>query len=543
MASPKAPVVQYETADRQARGLDWRRPWSSSTGSALLLTVIVLAGLVVRLYLSPRIPLDSDEAIVGLMGRHILLQGERPVFYWDHSFTGAVNAYFAAAAYSLVGFTVFAIRIGPIALSVIFCYLVYLLGTRLYDRRVGLVSALYLSFPPLFLSSWYIRAEGAYTETLVFGVATLLLLDDITYRGRLETWRLALFGLLAGIAAYVGQTVLPVLVVAALFVVLRLGLRAARVVLLSAPAFVVGALPLLLWNVQNSFGTISGIMALEMNGPANGGLRNLPHNLARLAADAMPSFLGFIGPTTDPVIFGQLRQLSNVYWDLGLLATAGLAILAIHWLVTTRPPWLRGLIARRDSPLVALMVVEVLLFALSSTAQLQVGEPRYLLAMFIAAPFFFAYLVRLGERSRLATAAILLAVVAVNLRSTIPTLLQPKIVYPNPAVQTLLDRGETRIWADYWVAYVLDLESDERITAATVAVGTSSGVWVADNRYDPYLRAVESAASPPFAFLAGSPRDVAFQQVLAQKGIRCRRVVVGGIAIYDDFQSPVPVAR
>lgn len=51
-------------------------------GFAAGLAIAVLVALALRLFviLTPHAALDADEAIVGLMGRHVL-QGEFPIFY------------------------------------------------------------------------------------------------------------------------------------------------------------------------------------------------------------------------------------------------------------------------------------------------------------------------------------------------------------------------------------------------------------------------------------------------------------------------------
>jgi hypothetical protein len=48
------------------------------------LVALLLVGLALRLAIvaSPLGEIDGDEAVVGLMARHIAFLGERPVFYW-----------------------------------------------------------------------------------------------------------------------------------------------------------------------------------------------------------------------------------------------------------------------------------------------------------------------------------------------------------------------------------------------------------------------------------------------------------------------------
>ena len=534
----RARVVASEPAGSQSSscGRERHRLWIS----AALLPAILLGALLLRLLLSARLELESDEAIVGLMGRHIL-EGERPVFYYGQVYMGALEAYLVALAFSLAGISVFAMRLVTIALSLLFCYLIYLLGSRLYSQRVGLASALYVSIAPLLLTVWSVKVRGGYVETLVLGTALLVLLHDITIRERHEVWRLILFGITAGLGSWVNQLILPYLIVTALFVVLRLSRRAIRVALVSVPAFLVGSLPLWVWNVQNELATFSEIARANSTGLA--GLLELPRNLARVAFLAMPPLLGFVEPTTDMRLFGEMRRAEFSAFALGFVATVGLAVLGFRWLVATPRPWRRHLTARPDSPLILLLLITPTMFALSKGAPNLWGEPRYLVPMYSAVPFFVACLLPLVERRRYVAVALVVAVLAFNLRSNLPVLLGLEVArYPEPAVQYLLERGNTRIYADYWLAYVLAFESDERIKAAVIDKRVEDGVRLVDNRYEPYIGAVADSANPAFVFAAGSAADQAFERLLIEQGTRYRRGEADMVAVYDDLQPAPPVA-
>ena len=49
--------------------------------------------------LTGRIPFDSDEAVEGLMARHVL-NGELPAFFWGQAFKGVPEVYAAAGAFA-----------------------------------------------------------------------------------------------------------------------------------------------------------------------------------------------------------------------------------------------------------------------------------------------------------------------------------------------------------------------------------------------------------------------------------------------------------
>ena len=59
---------------------------------------LVLVGLAFRLAViaSPLGEIDGDEAVVGLMARHIAFLGELPAFYWGQPYLGSLEAFSAA---------------------------------------------------------------------------------------------------------------------------------------------------------------------------------------------------------------------------------------------------------------------------------------------------------------------------------------------------------------------------------------------------------------------------------------------------------------
>ncbi|MPZ13226.1 MAG: hypothetical protein GEU73_02155 [Chloroflexi bacterium] len=146
-----------------------------STGAGLIvmtaLAPILLGALALRLVViaSPLGWLEGDEAVVGLMARHILYDGERPVFYWGQNYMGALEAYAAALAFALLGPTTFALKLVPTLFSVGFIGLSYTVAARLFGRGPALLTALYLAVPPTMLAVWSTKPRGGYAELLFLG--------------------------------------------------------------------------------------------------------------------------------------------------------------------------------------------------------------------------------------------------------------------------------------------------------------------------------------------------------------------------------------
>src|SRR4051812_40177053 len=107
-------------------------------------------GLLVRLLVifSPLGEIDADEAIVGLMARHIAFLGERPVFYWGQPYLGRLEAFTAAPLFRLFDSSTFLLKLVPTAYSLGFLALSAVMARRFFGTRAGLATAAYLAVPP-----------------------------------------------------------------------------------------------------------------------------------------------------------------------------------------------------------------------------------------------------------------------------------------------------------------------------------------------------------------------------------------------------------
>ncbi len=88
--------------------------------------------------------------------------------------------------------------------------------------------------------------------------------------------------------------------------------------------------------------------------------------------------------------------------------------------------------------------------------------------------------------------------------------------------------GQTRALGDYWIAYRLSFESNERVVAASLGQA----------RYQPFQRLVEYSESPAFVFVDGDLREGEWRPRLLWGGYR--EIVTHKWAIYV---SPLGRAR
>lgn len=143
--------------------------------------LIILFGLGIRwiLILINKVPFNSDEAIVGLMARHIL-QGEHPIFFYGQSYMGSLDSYIVAAFFLIFGKTVTAIRISQSFLLIIFLFLSHRFAYRLLNSRIAALWVLaFLAGAPVNFLLYTTVTLGGYLEALIIGISILLITLEI----------------------------------------------------------------------------------------------------------------------------------------------------------------------------------------------------------------------------------------------------------------------------------------------------------------------------------------------------------------------------
>jgi ABC-type uncharacterized transport system permease subunit len=141
------------------------------TRSAALVAggMAVAVGLRIWVLTSPLGGLDADEAVWGLMARHVL-HGELPVFFWSQSYGGTQETLLTAGLFEIGGTSVAALRAVPLALFACACVLVWRVGLRTIGEPGAAVAAALFAVWPAYLVWKSTRAHGFYGAALVCGL-------------------------------------------------------------------------------------------------------------------------------------------------------------------------------------------------------------------------------------------------------------------------------------------------------------------------------------------------------------------------------------
>ncbi len=498
-------------------------------------------GLAMRLAViaSPLGEIDADEAVVGLMARHIAFLGERPVFYWGQPYLGSLEAFSAAAVFRLVDSSALLLKLVPTAYSLAFLALSAALARRLFGTGPALATAAYLAVPPAMWAVWSTKARGGYAEILCLGEAVLLVTLMLA-----RSWsrRLAwLWGVLAGLAFWTNALAIVYLLPAVLFLLVAYrhseekNRWSASGVVLAGVGAALGMAPLIIENLTNGFLTLAALVQ-----PADLPLDRTAQTV-RFFRVGIPVLLGLGQPTTSAAMFDQdwLQRPAGNVWVVGLV----LLILASACAVHARA--LRRLLAcgadRLSEPALLLLLALIVppIVAMTRFGFL-VSEPRYALPLYSTVPLLAGALwrVRLPEpRWDVFRWGVVVAVLAYNLWSLVSTdvrLWRPEDTADStPAtradlVRYLVAGDRHQMYTDYWIGYPVMFETRETVLAYVISGGF--------NRYIPPADNVQRTPNPAWVFTPGMDAETIFLDQLASLGGRAQVADVATYRIYTDVQ-------
>lgn len=431
----------------------------------LLVVGVALAGLVLRIVLvnGPAGTVDSDEAIVGLMGQD-MLDGEWRAFYWGQHYGGTLET----ALVALAGADPSTLKLVPIALWAVAGVLTWRVGRRFLDDRVARLAGLLTWIAPAAYVWWSTKERGFYGASVVLGLVLVLAAQRLVERGgRPLDW--AVVGLSAGLGFWTSPTVAYYAVPAGLWLLARrVPLRWSWV---AVPPAVVGALPWLWHNVEQGWASLDRPPQPEQVGYLTG--------MGRLLWEVLP-------------IAMNLRYPFTASW-VAVPALAAAAYVAFGV----------ALLVRRPPLLLALALVAFPFIYAAFPGAWFVGEARY---AFFATPFL-ALAAAWVVRRPLPMVAVLGASFALTL-AAVDQIGPEWPEHVDADLAALRQAGVDHVWADYWFAYRLAFLSEGDLVASPLqskrelsvhdAVAADPTPAFLYSRGDERWRALEASLDVPF---------------------------------------------
>ncbi|PYQ02405.1 MAG: hypothetical protein DMF82_16175 [Acidobacteria bacterium] len=406
---------------------------------------------------------NRDGAYPAFVALH-LMQGIRPapIFTEGAHYQGTLKGHLGALLGAVTGVRdlSFLMVLTSLLLYLAFIAFTISLARRIAGREAALVTGLYLAISPRFLTVFSLNCVGQYVDVLALGGLALVLVARLLSedrRGADARGSYLAVGLLLG-AAFWQQ---PVALAYAGAVVIAFALRRATwqggwALLLPVGAFV-GALPVLLWNVQNHWQTGDIFIVGREPGELAAQADALPHLIRRTLTISFVTLSG-LSPGHP---WGQL-------WPVALVGYVLVPGALVFYLA------LRGreIVAsiRQGRPTPALLPPLLLACCLVQFWAVASGRiywrPRYLLPVTaVTALHLGVVLAWLWSRARVLSALVLAALLAVNVAGTWSRLRSgAEVAAPYEQLVRALDARQIRTgYADFSISAPVTMFSRERI--------------------------------------------------------------------------------
>ncbi len=518
------------------------------------LWLALAAGLALKgaLIASGSVGFNSDEAIIGLMARHIL-QGQHPAFFYGQAYMGALDAYLVAGAFAVFGQTVTAIRLVQAALFAGVIVTTGVLARRLsVSSTAAWMAALLVAVPPVMVSLYTTASLGDYGETLLINNLLLLLgWDLLSGRKQSAGWWLA-WGLLAGLGWWAMALVITAAAPMAVCFVLPGGATGdgrltggqvishwARYGLLAA-GFAIGAGPWIAGVLSNPAAYLGDLLGVRFGQTvaASVGRLGVPGRIVSLVGFNLPALFGMRPP-----------------WALSWIApVAGVFVASLYLLILWQSARrLRG--ALLDSRVMAGTLlggwlILILAFVLSPFGVDPTGRyllPLYPLLAILTGDWAARLMAHLAGWRRWAAPGIVSALALFNLWGTLKAVIDtppglttqfnPVTDIPNAydgALISFLDSIHSdRGYADYWVTFRLAFLTRERIILAPrLPYKADMSYTDHDNRYPPYSAAADAAPNPVYVVSNLPELDAALAARLDALGVRYAVQRIGPHTVY-----------
>ena len=427
------------------------------------LAALVFLGLGIRLWflVASEFIIDSDEAIVGLMAKHILETGVLPIFYYGQHYMGSLEPITAAVIFWFFGQSSVTLHLAPLAWFVATQITFYTLCKENMNYRVARLAGVLFALAPVGFIEWSAKARGGFIEVIFLSVFALLFFFRALPCNRLKQAKqnLLIGSFLLGVGWWTNNQIIyvfPACGLVFLCVIIPFGVRqflgsAAQCLFI----FLLGGLPYWIYNVLHpgaSFGMfhVAPIAAIFTHA-------------AGMWSESVPILLGakaFYQP--EDIFLGASVLTHSVF--IGSLILAAYALLRTQTSYVTQLFFLTSVIS---------LAVMGAVFSISNFGFLFLA-PRYLLPFYIFYLPITTFFVGKYWRSTAAKSLFFL-VLSINLASvfwgfTVHISGQPIIANQERVskdnrelIDWLNQEGIHLVRTNYWIGYRLAFESNESV--------------------------------------------------------------------------------
>ena len=492
-----------------------------------LIISLILIGLFVRLlFLSHGgATIDSDEAIVGLMARHIQEGREWPIFYYGQHYMGSLEPTLISLIFNFTDQNEWTLKIVPLFFSLIFIYQVFLLAEKFGGKKTALVAAFLAAVPPVGFVEWSTKARGGFIELVVLGTAALIIAIDVYRQNKPKISSLSLLAFILGIAWWVNNQAIFYIVAIGLFLIVplikKLGLKQTAIhSIIAGACFFIGGTPFWYYNLF----THPRLQTFKQLG-----------GHAKFPSEVLSHLHGFFSEAL-PILLGARRFWTR--YDLFPYSSVLSYAVAIAGILVSLYCISRKNFAGKNSGtslLYIFILTTPLIFAFSAFGWLTTA-PRYLLPLYSV----WFVILALGINMRigwLPAFAFFTLSLASNYLHGISFPGQPYVANGERVskdhtelIDWLISKNIPHIYTNYWIGYRIAFETKERVTFSVY----SEPFMVRIPRYENIGEEYQDIA--PFVLVPSQEDEVA--NSLIELSIPFERTVVSGYVILSPLYVP-----
>lgn len=495
---------------------------------------------IVLLFLIMRLPLlfsygmyvSGDEAVVGIMAKHIMEGKQGSLFFYNQAYGGghSIEAYIAAFLFSLFGVKGFLLKSIPLFFSLLVVLFSYYFLNNYFKKKIALISSALLLFFGAFLEPSF-TANG-YLETMFFCLISMFLFFRIFFDGKKDYKTLVLFGLVLGIAYWSFETSLFFLVTYLVFFFIRDKLFFLKKdFLIWFFSFLAASLPMLIMLVNNKFLNFRDI---SQN---NNILINFFINFKNLFATELPYFHGINNIHN----FGEVFVTNWVVYGLALISFFGLVYLnrnGLRLMFLLKKKNHRITKIKKETIFIIFIVIYILFYCFSAFAGV---APRYFVPLMPYCIFLIAiFLVRSNKKHIYFIFLILLLIIGVSdsLRLYQKGYVTDGIINTGYATSSkiidfLKKEDINNVYTTYFLKWRIIFESNEDIIASC------NYLCPCRYRYAPYEEDVEKADNFAYVFHNSSVFNKIFKEAFDRYNSTYKIKKIDDKIVFYGFSKPL----
>jgi 4-amino-4-deoxy-L-arabinose transferase-like glycosyltransferase len=522
--------------------------------------LILFSALAIRIcYLALlKVPFNSDEAIVGLMAKHILL-GERPIFFYGQVYMGSLDGILVSLGFLIFGEHVWVIRFVQTVLYLSVIYTTIIIGSRITgSEKIGWIAGLIISFPTVNMTLYTTASLGGYGEALLIGNLIVIVglkiiswIDLSENKIRFPWFYLVLLGFLVGLGLwangltlvysapvglaicyflYKKKTQYSVGGIAAIFICIVIGL-------------LIGATPWIYYGFSqaNLDSLVQELFGQAVSVESGGLLSRISTHIVSLLLLGIPVLLGFRPPWTVEWLVLPLLPLILAFW------------IAVIYFSTKR---FGSSKEYRETFLIPIGICCFLLCGFIFTSFGVDPSGRYFLPLMIPMAIFAGDFITQQLKAGWQKWVVIGLLLAFNIIGTFqagfnnPTGLTTQFdqitaidhEYDQDLIAFLKENGEYTGYTNYWVSYPLAFHSNEElIFIPRLPYHHDLRYTTRDDRYEPYTEKVENAEKWAYITTNHSLLNDVLRSGFDHLGVEWKEVIIGDFHVFYDLTQPVPI--